>query len=72
VVKRSTPDLATPPNSCERRGPHAGLALSIDGERTCASGPDNVPVDFMRSLRWKQFTDLWVAEHRRQLGGEDQ
>jgi hypothetical protein len=36
-------------------------------ERTCASGDADVPAEFMRSLRWKQFNDLWIAERRRQL-----
>jgi hypothetical protein len=43
------------------------VALIEGVERTCASGDDSVPAEFMRSLRWRQFTELWVSERRRQL-----
>ena len=43
------------------------VALIVPSERTCPPGVDERPAEFMRSLRWKQFTDLWVTERRRQL-----
>jgi hypothetical protein len=46
---------------------HIDVALTAFPERTCAFGGATTPADFMRSLRWKQFTDLWIAERRRQL-----
>lgn len=43
------------------------VALTAAPERTYASGDATEPADFMHSLRWKQFTDLWIEERRRQL-----
>ena len=49
------------------RGGSVLVALINPSERTCPPGADERPAEFMRSLRWKQFTDLWVTERRRQL-----
>ncbi len=62
-------DSAAPgPARTSRHNPDADgltLALEPDVERTCVLTPTGTggPIP----LRWKLFTDLWIAERRRQL-----
>ena len=72
AVRAHPPGLPPPitefpaPRALRRDSPTV-VAIVGDCERTYAPGGDERPAEFMRSLRWKQFTDLWVVERRRQL-----
>ena len=63
----STPIIESPAPRALRRDSPTVVAIVEDNERTYPPGGDERPAEFIRPLRWKQFTDLWVTERRRQL-----